>query len=86
MKTVSANDLKTKGIRSIGKALEEGGEAVITVRGEERYVVMDMVTYNRLRECELEAALHESRREIETGKYIEESVEDHIKRVSKAAE
>ena len=86
MKTIPANELKTKGIRSIGKALEEGGEAVITVRGQERFVVMDLATYNRLRVCELEAALHESRQEVANGQYVEESVEEHIKRVTKAAE
>jgi PHD/YefM family antitoxin component YafN of YafNO toxin-antitoxin module len=86
MRTIAANELKTKGVRSIVKALEGEGEAVITVRGEDRYVVMDLETYNRLRVCELEAALNQTRREVESGKYTEESVDDHIKRVSKAAE
>jgi PHD/YefM family antitoxin component YafN of YafNO toxin-antitoxin module len=86
MKTVPANDLKTKGIKSIGKALEKGGEVVITVRGQERYVVMDIDTYNHLRACELEAALYESRREVADGRYVEETVEEHIRRIAKAAE
>jgi len=86
MKTITANDLKTKGIRSIGQALEKDGEVIITQRGQDKYVVMDLSTYNRLREYELEAALNESRREVERGEYIVESVEDHIRRVSKAAE
>jgi len=86
MKTVPANDLKTKGIKPIGEALEKGGEVVITVRGQERYVVMDMDTYNHLRACELEAALNETRREVAKGKYVEESVADHMKRIVKAAE
>ncbi len=86
MKKVAANELKTKGVMSIDKALESEGEAVITVRGKDRYVVMDFDTYNRLRVCELEAALYETRREIESGEYIEESIDDHIKRLTKAAE
>jgi hypothetical protein len=86
MKTIAANELKTRGIRSISERLKEGGEAVISVRGQERYVVMDLATYNRLRLCELEAALVESRKEVEQGKYVAESVEDHIKRITKAAE
>lgn len=85
-KTIAANELKTKGVRSIGEALENGGEVVITIRGQDRYVVMDLNTYNRLRLCELEAALNESRRELEGGEYVVESVEDHIRRISKAAE
>ncbi len=60
-----------------------GKEAVISVRGKGKYVVMDLQTYNRLRECELEAALYETRREIAEGKGIEESVEAHIKRLQR---
>jgi len=86
MKTIPANELKTKGVTSIGKALEDSGEAVITVRGQDRYVVMDIETYNRLRVCELEAALNEARREIRHKEYVEESVDDHIRRITKAAE
>ncbi len=86
MKTITANELKTKGIAAINKAVEAYGEATITVRGQDRYVVMDFGTYNRLRICELEAALYETRNEVAEGKYVEESVEDHIKRISKAAE
>lgn len=86
MKTITANELKTKGIAAINKALEACGEATITVRGQDRYVVMDFDTYNRLRVCELEAALYETRKEVAEGKYVEESVEDHIRRISKAAE
>jgi PHD/YefM family antitoxin component YafN of YafNO toxin-antitoxin module len=86
MKTITANELKTRGITAISKAVQESGEATITVRGKDRYVVMDFDTYNRLRVCELEAALYETRREVAEGKYVQESVEDHIKRISKAAE
>jgi len=86
MKTITANELKTKGIAAINKAVEANGEVTITVRGQDRYVVMDFDTYNRLRVCELEMALYETRREIAQGKYVEESVEDHLKRLVKAAE
>ena len=86
MKTITANELKTKGIAAINKAVEANGEVTITVRGQDRYVVMDFDTYNRLRVCELEMALYETRREIAQGKYVEESIEDHLKRLVKAAE
>jgi hypothetical protein len=81
MKAISANELKTKGISSIEAALEKEGEAIISVRGKERYVVMDLVTYNRLRVCELEAALYQARSEIAGGKGIEESVDKHLARI-----
>jgi PHD/YefM family antitoxin component YafN of YafNO toxin-antitoxin module len=83
MKAISANELKTKGIASIDAALKDQEEAIISVRGKDRYVVMDLETYNRLRVCELEAALYQARREIAEGKGIEESVEEHLTRIRK---
>jgi PHD/YefM family antitoxin component YafN of YafNO toxin-antitoxin module len=81
MKAISANELKTRGVSSIESALEGEDEAVISVRGKERYVVMDLGTYNRLRVCELEAALYQARREVSEGKGIEESVDEHLARI-----
>jgi len=81
MRAISANELKTKGVASIDAALKDQDEAIISVRGKDRYVVMDMETYNHLRVCELEAALYQARREIAEGKGIEESVEDHLSRI-----
>jgi len=83
MKAISANELKTRGVSSIEAALKDGEEAIISVRGKDRYVVMDMDTYNRLRVSELEAALYQARREISEGKGIEESVDDHLARIRK---
>ena len=83
MKNISANELKTRGVSSIEAVLQGEGEAMITVRGRERYVVMDLEVYNRLRVCELEAALYETRQEIERGDYVEETVDDHVARVAK---
>lgn len=85
MKTIAANELKTRGVSSIEKALEVDAEATISVRGQERYVVMDMEEYNRLRVCELEAALYETRTQIADGNFIEESVDEHLARIRKAA-
>jgi PHD/YefM family antitoxin component YafN of YafNO toxin-antitoxin module len=81
MRAISANELKTKGVSSIKAALQHEEEAIISVRGKDRYVVMDLDTYNRLRVCELEAALYQARREIAEGKGIEESVEGHLTRI-----
>jgi prevent-host-death family protein len=79
---ISANELKTKGVSIIESNLAQASELIITVRGKERFVVMDMKHYNNLRECELEAALHQARAEVKAGHYIKESVDDHIKRVT----
>lgn len=82
MQTVTANDLKTKGIAALESGLAENDEAVITVRGKERFVVMDMEHYHELRELELELALLQARAEVERGEAITESVDEHIKRVT----
>ncbi|MCK4979770.1 MAG: prevent-host-death protein [Candidatus Delongbacteria bacterium] len=82
-KYITANDLKTKGVSLIEEETSEYGEAVITVRGKVKYVVLPIEKYNELREYELLAAVDESRKAIENGDYIEESVEDHMKRITR---
>ncbi|MCD6527563.1 MAG: type II toxin-antitoxin system prevent-host-death family antitoxin [Desulfuromonas sp.] len=81
MGVITANELKTRGVASIDAALKDQDEVTISVRGRERYVVMDMEAYNRLRVCELEAALYQARREIADGQGIEESVDEHLARL-----
>lgn len=83
MNTITANQLKTNGISAIENNLDNDHELVITVRGKEKFVVMDMQHYNYLRECELDTALHETKAEYQAGKFITESVEKHIKRITK---
>lgn len=39
-------------------------------------------TYNRFREYELEAALIETRKDLAEGHFLEESVKDHIHRIT----
>jgi translation elongation factor P/translation initiation factor 5A len=85
VKTIAANELKTRGVSSIEQALAENSEAIISVRGQDRYVIMDMEEYNRLRVCELEAALYETRQQVASGEFIEESVNEHIARLRDAA-
>jgi hypothetical protein len=80
-KIITANELKTKGVTALNDATSDGGEAIITIRGKNKYVVLPIDSYNYLRECELETALIESKKDIENGKFIEESVEEHIKRI-----
>ena len=85
MNSISANDLKTKGVSAIEQALAKQREASITVRGQAKYVVMSHEQYTHLRECELEAALAESKADLDAGRFVKESVEQHIKRLAKLA-
>ncbi len=79
--TITANELKTKGVTAINQATTDGTEAIITVRGEDRYVVIPIESYNHLRECELEVALTESKKDLKNKRYYKESVKNHIKRL-----
>lgn len=81
--SITANELKTKGVSIIENNLDNNNELIITVRGKKSYVVMNMEHYNYLRECELEAALHQAKADVASGDYVVESVDDHIKRISK---
>ena len=78
---ISANELKTKGVLAIQAALEQQLEAIISVRGKDRFVVMDVAHYQYLRECELTAALIESNADIATGRFVKESAEAHLARL-----
>ncbi len=69
MTSITANELKAKGISAIEALLEHQPEAVISVRGKDRFVVMDIEHYHYLRECELDAALAETRADLSTGRF-----------------
>ena len=81
MTPINANDLKVKGIAAIEAALTDQPEAIIAVRGKERFVVMELSHYHYLRECELEAALAETRADLAAGRAVRESPEAHLARL-----
>jgi predicted transcriptional regulator len=83
MSSISANHLKTQGVSAISDALAKAPEAMVSVRGKDRFVVMDIEHYRYLRECELTAALAESQADIAAGRFVEESVAAHLQRLEK---
>ncbi|MFI3186470.1 MAG: type II toxin-antitoxin system Phd/YefM family antitoxin [Methylococcaceae bacterium] len=85
MAHINANDLKTKGVAAIEAMLADHSEAIVSVRGKDRFVVMEIAQYNYLRECELEAALAETRADLAAGRLVQESAEAHVSRLSKQA-
>ena len=85
MPNLTANDLKTKGVAAIEAMLTDRPEAIVSVRGKDRFVVMGIEQYHYLRECELEAALAETRADIAAGRAVKESPAAHVKRVKKIA-
>ncbi|TCO74357.1 type II toxin-antitoxin system Phd/YefM family antitoxin [Chromatocurvus halotolerans] len=82
MHALTANDLKTRGVTAVEEGMEQNEEVLISVRGRDRYVVMVIETYNRLRELELAAAVTEAKADYAAGRYSRDSVEDHIQRIS----
>ena len=81
MSVITANELKTKGISVVESQLMDHDEAIISVRGKEKYVIMDVEKYQKIREYELEIALLEARASVTEGDVVSESVEEHMKRV-----
>ena len=85
MSQISANELKTKGVAAIEASLVGQTEAIVSVRGKDRFVVMDIAHYHYLRECELEAALAESRADYAAGRSVTESPAEHLAKLDQQA-
>lgn len=81
MSALTANNLKTRGVAAIEESLATQPEAVISVRGKDRFVVMEVAQYHYLRECELDAALAQSRADEAAGRYVAESAQAHMARL-----
>lgn len=81
MPVLTANDIKTRGVTAIEESLAGQPEAIISVRGKDRFVVMEVAQYHYLRECELDAALAQSRADEAAGRYVAESAQAHMARL-----
>ena len=82
MNIVTANELKTKGVSAVEAGLLSDEEVIISVRGQDKYVVMDLEKYAKLREYELEIALLEAKADVAAGRYSAGSVDEHMQRVN----
>ena len=81
MPSIPANELKIRGVSVIEQALSDSTEAVLSVRGQDKYVVMRLEQYTHLRSCELEAAILEARNDLRAGRFVTESPAEHLKRL-----
>jgi hypothetical protein len=81
MNQLTANDLKVRGVSAIEDVLADQTEATISVRGKDRFVVMEVAQYHYLRECELEAALAQSQADLAAGRAVTESAAAHMQRM-----
>ena len=83
MTHISANELKIKGVAAIEAVLADHAEAIVSVRGKDRFVVMDVAQYHHLRECELDAALAQTRADLAAGRFVQESAQAHVARLDR---
>ena len=81
MPQLTANDLKVRGVAAIEAALTQQPEVTISVRGKDRYIVMELAQYHYLRECELEVALAQSQADLDAGRMVQESAAEHFTRL-----
>lgn len=80
--TITANELKTKGVSLIESITDKNENVIITVHGKERYVVMKMEEYNRIRELELDIAIQQSKADLEAGRIHTDGIEAHLNRIT----
>ena len=83
MPSLTANDIKIRGVAAIEESLAHQPEAMISVRGKDRFVVMEVAQYHYLRECELDAALAQSQADVAAGRYVVESAAQHVARLER---
>ena len=84
---IPASELRTHGITALKQRFaEDEGEGVITVRGESKYVVMPIATYQHFREVETLLAYEEVQKDIKAGRYHEGDVASHMKAVTEGLE
>ena len=83
MNIINASELKTRGVTAIESALTHDSDVAISVRGTTRFVVVNVDYFQHLRECELEIAAREAREDIAAGRFVIETVEEHMARIRK---
>jgi len=81
---ITANDLKVKGVTVLDSMLKRLDEVLISVRGKNKYVVVDMERYAYLRECELEKAYREVQEDMKSGRYKTMTAQEHIEELENA--
>lgn len=82
MHTISANELKTKGVSILDEYLENESEALISVHGKTRYVVIPIEAYQKIRELELQNAINETMNDLQNKKY-HHNIKKHLEHIKK---
>jgi hypothetical protein len=80
---ITANELKTKGVSSIKKAVEMDSVAFLSVRGKKKYAVIPVADYSFYREVELQRAIEETENDIKNGKFSSMTSDEYISELEK---
>ncbi len=76
--TISANEVKKNGVSIFERLLKKANELIITVRGKQKFVVLDIDRYNEFRKYELDIAYLKAMSDIKNKNYKEQSAKEHI--------
>ena len=79
--TITANELKTRGISAVEELIKHAGEVFVSVRGKKKFVILSIEEYERLKEAELESIVRQAEKEYLQGDYVTETAEEHFKRL-----
>ncbi len=76
--TISANEVKKRGVSLFDTLLVKVDELIINVRGKDKYVVIDIERYKEFRTNELDLAYMQTMNDIKKGNYKTLTTEEHI--------
>lgn len=80
--TISANEVKIKGVSVFSNLLQKFDELIINVRGKDKFVVLDIERYKQLRENELDLAYLQTMQDIQNKNYKSQTAKEHIKDIT----
>ena len=81
MNTINANELKKRGVSAIESALLHDSDVAISVRGQTRFVVVNLDYFQQLREYELEKAVRDAKEDLAAGHFVVETAAQHKERI-----
>lgn len=81
--SISANDVKQKGVSLFDTLLQKRDELIINFRGKDKYVVMDIERYKEFRTKELDLAYIQTMQDIETGRVKKQTAKEHIEEITR---
>lgn len=76
--TITVQEFKTGGEKSLQKKMKQFPDVFMTVRGEKKYVIMPIAEYDLLKNFELDHAISTTQEELKTKKYKVMTLKEHI--------